>query len=268
MKPSFHLLLVLAATCITVRAQTSDVALEPQEKIRYQLILPDEKTPEVVKPNEPNPFNKGDLNTAKTDDSTSEENRVKDILKNLGVSGIKWDRDHGNVTCVMLGDMRLERNMTVPPVLPDQTVFLRVNSLSDTAIEMFWIEKKKRSSLVQRTPFIIPINLKATVRTAMPSIAPPEPAKGGPGKSFLIVPPRGQSMPDSPPLAAPEARRATIVDESGATDQASAPPTTKPETDAKKAPPDQQQAKGEEHPANMLLNLFLNKGTPAQQPVK
>jgi hypothetical protein len=235
-----------------VRAQSeSETDGETRERIRYLLILPEEKTPEVVKPNEPNPFNKGDVNAIKQDDTTSDENKVKDALMALRASGVVF-ADDGSVRAVMLGQLKLERGMIVPPVLPDQDVHLRVNSLSDTTIELVWIEKKKNLALPPR-PVILPIDLRPTVRYYLPSAAsaPPPPPSAGKGAvpigrqsaALLTQPP--------PPPANFEARRAIPVDETGTTVDSA--PTTAPENKAA-------------HPANLLMNLFLNKPQPTNQP--
>jgi len=96
----------------------------------------------VVKPNEPNPFNKGETGSIKQEDTTSDENKVKDALMGLRASGVVYS-DDGSVRAVMLGQLKLERGMVVPPVLPDQDVHLRVNSLSESTIELVWIEKRR-----------------------------------------------------------------------------------------------------------------------------
>lgn len=252
-------LLLYAGTA--AHAQVAEAPAETKERIRYQLILPDEKAPEVVKPNEPNPFAKSDANAIKAEETSSEENRVKDILKALGVSGKKCDPVTGMVSSVMLGDMRLERGAILPPVIADQTVRLRVNSLSDTAIEMFWVEKNKRNmSLTQRTPFIIPINLGPTVRTVayrpVPQAATPD--TNGKGAVILLQNPGG-----APPAEDPPVRRAVVVDETGT----STPEVIAGPDQPRSAPGDPQPGVvDDKHPANLLLNIFRNKSTPTQAP--
>lgn len=245
--PSLIPLALLVLSASSLNGQTdADADGESRERIRYLLILPEEKTPEVVKPNEPNPFNKGDLGAIKQEDTTSDENKVKDALMSLRASGVVY-ADDGSVRAVMLGQLKLERGMIVPPVLPDQDVQLRVNSLSESTIELVWIEKKKNLALPPR-PVILPIDLRPTVRYYLPSAttaAPPPPPKAG----QPAVPIGKQAAPlltQPPPPPTMEARRAIPIDDTDATAEAPAPDTP--------------------HPANLLMNLFLNKPQPTQQP--
>lgn len=250
-------LLALTAAAPLLHAEVGGET-EGSEKIRYQLILPEEKTPEVVKPNEPNPFNKSDGGQLKPEDATSEENKVKDALMAMRVSGVAMNSD-GSIRAVMLGEMKLERGQTVPQVVPDQQAHLRVNALTETTLELFWIEKKRNVALPPR-PVIIPVNLKPYVRYALP--------KGGSGQD-LAQPSSGgghpmgvQTSPDygrNPFVPAPEQRRAQPVDAAPAANTAGNQPSSPP------AKPDSGSDKT--HPANMLMNLLLNKGSvPTQQP--
>jgi hypothetical protein len=243
-------LLAFSASRMTGQTETETDG-DTRERIRYLLILPEEKTPEVVKPNEPNPFNKGETGSIKQEDTTSDENKVKDALMGLRASGVVYAED-GSVRAVMLGQLKLERGMVVPPVLPDQDVHLRVNSLSESTIELVWIEKKKNLALPPR-PVILPIDLRPTVRYYLPSAtaaAPPPPPKAG----QPVMPIGRQAAPlltQPPPPPAMEARRAIPIDDTGST--AETPPPAEP-------------ASKEAHPANLLMNLFLNKPQPTQQP--
>lgn len=270
MKRLPHLLLVLHFTAFVAAAQSpADPAAEGADKIRYQLILPEEKTPELVKPNEPNPFNKGDGGALKAEDSSSEENKVKEVMLSMRSSGVVIDTADGNVRSVMLGPMKLERGMLVPAVLSDQEVQLRVNSLSDSAIELFWVEKKKNTALPPR-PVIIPINIKPAVRYHLPS---PALAEGGKTDAKNFGRPYGlQSQPGMvkpvPPVMTSTPPRAIPVDETGTT----IPETPKEVADEKSAgekPADTKttppQQVPESHPANLLMKLLMDKAMPTQQ---
>lgn len=143
--------------CAQEGAGTADLKLE------YALIYPDEKAPELVKPEEENPFIAlADLN-AKEDTGSSEENTVKDRLLNMKVVGFS-KRPKGYR--VQLGDISLEEGMIVPPFLPDQSVALRVNSISDSEIEFVWLEKQ-RTGLPPRT-LLMPIRMRPVVRQMLP----------------------------------------------------------------------------------------------------
>ena len=272
MKQLPHILFLLHLSAAIAAAQSSaDTTSEASvDKIRYQLILPEEKTPEVVKPNEPNPFNKGEGGLLKAEDSSSEENKVKEVMLSMRSSGVVIDAADGNVRSVMLGPMKLERNMLVPPVLSDQQVQLRVNSLSDSAIELFWVEKKKNTALPPR-PVIIPINIKPAVRYHLPTAGVAEGAK--PNAKNLGGNPYGlQSQAEmvhpAPPPVAVTPPRAIPVDESNT----SSPAPRKEVADEKSAPaapvdpkPASPQPGQENHPANLLMKLLMDKAMPTQQ---
>lgn len=282
MKRFSHLFLLLHLTAAFAAAQNSaDAPQEAVDKIRYQLILPEEKTPEVVKPNEPNPFNKGESNALKAEDSSSEENKVKEVMLGMRSTGVVLDPADGEVRSVMLGPFKLERGMTVPAVLSDQEVRLRVNSLSDTAIELFWIEKKKNTALPPR-PVIIPINIKPAVRYHLPTPLAADSAKSLNRPYGLQTQPE-QSQPAAQPApgtgaagasagaSAKAPPRAIPVDESGT----SSPPSSKKEVvekavistpaDSKNADQKQQQQAPETHPANLFMKLLMDKAMPTQQ---
>ncbi len=132
------------------------------ERVKYSLILPEEKNPETVKPEENNPFESA-TNTAEKDGNT-EENRVRDQLLSMPVTGSSSGPDGIRV---MLGSIRLATGDIVPPVLPDQQVRLRVKSISPTAIELVWMEKKPTGL----PPKVLTINvdLSPRVRYQLPS---------------------------------------------------------------------------------------------------
>lgn len=268
MKRIPHLLLLLHASAILATAQS---VTEPQpdglDKIRYQLILPEEKAPEVVKPNEPNPFNKGEGGTLKAEDSSSEENKVKEIMLSMRSSGIVVDAIDGNVRSVMLGPLKLERGMVVPPVVSDQEVRLRVNSLSDTAIELFWIEKKKNTALPPR-PVIIPINIKPSVRYHLPTANTAETGKSNTkdlSRPFGLQMQAGMPSPTQPAVSNSPPPRAIPVDETGTSN---APAST---AVAQDKPSDKEPATTtppqvpETHPANLFMKLLMDKAMPTQQ---
>ena len=140
---------------------------EPAEgnnlKVEYTLIFPNEKAPETVKPEEENPFVAlADLSD-KEDVGNSEENKVKEMILAMQVVGAS-PRPQGYR--VQLGDMILEAGMIVPPFIPDQSVQLRVNSITEDQIEFVWLEKQ-RTGLPPRT-LLMPIRMKPVVRYAMP----------------------------------------------------------------------------------------------------
>lgn len=104
-------------------------------KVNYALILPEEKTFETVKGSENNPF--GGLVSDKAKDvSSAEDAKVTEILRSLPVNG-KSSRN-----TVLLGDIILRRGELVPEILPNQTVQLKVQDITQDHVELVFIEHK------------------------------------------------------------------------------------------------------------------------------
>lgn len=139
--------------------------------IKYALILPDDKTAETVKTGERNPFGKNEnelnLNSNK---GTSQENMIREHLSMLKVSGFSPDGPNG--IRVMLGDMALEEGQTVPTIIPDQTLNLKVSKITRQTITLVWIEKKN-STLPPRL-LTLPVDLEPTVRYVLHGQLPAE----------------------------------------------------------------------------------------------
>ncbi len=239
MKRKSILLLAFLATAVgSLRAQSSDPGdlSERGEKIRYLLILPEEKAPEVVKPSEPNPFSKADNHAIKEDGASGEENRVREILSSLPITGYVDGGIEG--PRVLVGPMKLRRGDLVPKVLAEQSVMLRVNSISREQIDLIWVEKKIKSGLAPRV-VTLPVRVKPKVRIALPSMpAAPDNSRGG-GNFIFQNDASMQANSDTPP----ETRKAVAADNS-------VPPPAG-------ASPSKAEA---EHPANMLMN-YLFKAT-------
>jgi hypothetical protein len=213
------------------------------DAIEYQLILPEEKTPESVKPNEPNPFNK--QITEDDDQNSSEENAVREALISLPISGISSGPRGKRI---MLGSMRLEPGMEVPDVVPNQQVHLRVNAITDTSLDMVWIEKKN-TGLPPRV-LSVPFNVKPVIRVKLASPTPKKtPGVDDASGTMGIVNP-GRSTPAS------ATNVATGSPEGG----------EKPSTPAPPPPGPPANANDPAHRANMLMNLLLNQPQPTQQP--
>jgi hypothetical protein len=167
MKMHFLVPLLAAATAVTAEAQTDflpDAPAAPAapqpEMVKYTLLKPEDKSSETVKNGERNPFGKSDSEKKVADQKgTNEENLIRDRLAKLQVVGAS---PGVNGLRVMLGDMVLEPGQSVPKVLSDQTVMLRVGSITQTTIELIWVEKKP-TGLPART-MVIPIDLRPYVR--------------------------------------------------------------------------------------------------------
>ncbi len=154
----------LIFTLMAASSHAQEAAGEEGEKrVQYQLVLPEEKTPENVKPEEHNPFESENEALSRKSTGDTEENRVRDKLLKLPVVGTKRMAD-GRMR-VLLGDIILETGRTVPQVLPDQMVELKVKNITPIQIELAWQEKR----LTGLPPKImtIPINISPQVRYQM-----------------------------------------------------------------------------------------------------
>ena len=114
---------------------------------------------------------------------------------------------------------------------------------------MITLEKRLAQEIVERTMCIIPFNVKPTIRHRLPVMAGGTSALGG-------VPKVGTINPNLPPSATPAA--------SGG-DGASAGSGQTPPIPSNTPPPAAADANDPAHPANMLMNLLLNKSLPTQQ---
>ncbi|MCA1963041.1 MAG: hypothetical protein LDL31_03735 [Prosthecobacter sp.] len=169
MKTSFSFL-ILALVLLQLFDQAAYAQAVPDkssdgqspERVQYTLILPDEKTPETIRPEENNPFEAiGDKDTNEGD---TEENRVRSILQSMPAKGGGFGPQGMRV---MLGSMRLEAGQEVPPVLPDQEVVLKVKSITPTQIELVWVEKKPTG--LPPKPFVIDVDVSPKVRVQLPA---------------------------------------------------------------------------------------------------
>ncbi|HRK14182.1 MAG TPA: hypothetical protein PK490_07815 [Prosthecobacter sp.] len=191
----FHILLLLLSSA-GLRAQESGE--EASERVKYSLIFPEEKTPELVKADENNPFETVAENGLNSEGDT-EENQVRDMLLAMPVGG---GVSGPNGLRVMLGGMRLEPGADVPPVIPDQQVRLRVHNISPSAIELVWVDK--RPTGLPPKMLVIPMDGSPSVRYRMPS--PGRGSSGGIGTirkdgMTALAPPR--DAPPAPPAPGP-----------------------------------------------------------------
>lgn len=162
MKKLFLLLSALsfAATMRGLGEEDASADEETKEgKVQYVLILPQEKTPELVKPNEQNPFG-GIADERDKQTVTGEELKVAELLRSLPVVG------RSRRGWVLMGDIILRQGEKIPPVLPNQSVELQVLNISPDAVELMWVEKKP-TGLLPRT-LIIPIDVTPKVSARLP----------------------------------------------------------------------------------------------------
>lgn len=232
---------LLISMSLATRGQAQDEPAEdaPKDgKVQYALILPEEKTPELVKPNEANPF--GGLIDEKTKDTASgEETKVSDLLRGLPVVG----KSSRNI--VLLGDIILRRGQLVPPVIPNQTVQLKVNDITPDHIELVWVEKKP-TGLNPRL-LMIATDVSPQVKQRLPGSMGA--GSGGPngGPVMTVV---GRNKPPAPDPSKPAQRAELVQDEA------------RPQGPASPAAPASQAASA----GSALLNLFF--GNQVKEPAK
>lgn len=215
--------LVLAMSFAPLTSFAQDAAPpegeEKEGRVQYQLVLPDEKTPERVKPEENNPFESAMEANARNAPEDTEENRVRDVLARLPVVGASL-RPDGKMK-VMLGDLMLEPGIIVPPVFQDQQVQLSVKNITPQFIELAW-EEKEATGLPPKVT-LIPINISPEVKYKL---------FGGQGATGKIMRGGGMIIKNGQPIAAKPLNAAPIPDRQ-------APPSSspaKPEMPATPAP--------------------------------
>lgn len=194
-------------------------AEEKEGRVQYQLVLPDEKTPERVKPEENNPFESALEINARNAPEDTEENRVRDVLAKLPVVGASL-RPDGKMK-VMLGDLMLEPGIDVPPVFQDQQVLLNVRNITPQFIELVWQEKEATG--LPPKAMLIPINISPEVKYKL---------FGGQGATGRILRGNGTIMRNGQPMAAKPLNTAPVPDRQA---PPSAPAVT-PELPATPAP--------------------------------
>ena len=232
--------LALAPWFAAAAEEATEAQEESAERVKYALILPEEKTPELVKETEQNPF-EPKVRDAGPQEGTTEENLVRDILLRLpavgGASGSQGMR-------VMLGGMRLIEGATVPPVIPDQQVTLQVKSITSGAIELIWVDKKN-TNLPPKT-LTIPLDVGPKVRHQLPAqVAPPRqaPVTGmgtirRNGVPVLVSPVEvTANAPSAMALPPPGSRHALAPDAEVAVQQESVPPPQAAPPDVDPLPP-------------------------------
>lgn len=188
--PPLAALMACLLAVMSAPAQEPPVEGEESGRVKYVLILPDEKNAELVKAEENNPFEAA--KDGREEDADTEENQVRDILLAMSASGMSTGPKGIRV---MLGGMRLEPGVEVPSVLPDQQVKLRVKDITPNAIELVWVEKKP-SGLLPKV-LVIPMDAAPKVRYrmsnggAMGTLRHGNPAGGGAGSGASGKPTAG-----------------------------------------------------------------------------
>ncbi len=207
-----HLMLLglgLAALAMPLRAQEEAVDGEEEKRVQYQLVLPEEKTPESVKPEEHNPFESESEAQNRLAPGDTEENRVRDKLLKLPVVGTVRMPD-GRMS-VLLGNIKLETGKIVPPVLPEQLVELKVKSITTQYIELAWQEK--RATGLPPKLMIIPINISPKVRYQMLGQTDEDTKAGKATNATMDLPLRQIAKQEAaPPVALPVVENNPVQD--------------------------------------------------------
>lgn len=211
--------MMLALMAVSGHAQEA-VEEGADKRVQYQLVLPEEKTPENVKPEERNPFESISDALSRQSTGDTEENRVREKLLKLPVVGAR--RTNGRMR-VLLGDIILETGCDVPPVLPDQMVELKVKNITPESIELAWQEK--RLTGLPPKLMTIPINISPRVRYQMFGQTEAESKERKGANATMKITPREDTEentasappatppPVVPPEAAPPPRAQVVADD-------------------------------------------------------
>ena len=165
--------LLLLSTSFAARAQDDELEEEQTDgKVKYVLIMPDEKAPDLIKASEATPFG-GVLDDKDKRNESGEEIRVSEKLRSMKVVGKssakKW---------VMLGDLILKKGDLVPPIISNQSVQLLVRDVTPDYIEMAWVEKKPTGQEPRRLMIQTDVSPRVLHRLPGSSLG----AEGTPGK--------------------------------------------------------------------------------------
>lgn len=223
-------LIVLASATACLAEEEGEARRD--EKVHYALILPEEKAPELVKPNEMCPFG-GVLDDKSKETVSGEEAKVGDMLRSLPVRG----KSSRNI--VLLGDIILRRGQLVPAIIPNQTVQLLVREITPEKVELMWVEKKPTGL----NPRLLTIDTDVT-----PQVSQRLPGnlsgKGGPAEAapMMTTKPRGEVAAEGKSPAAPPA---TVAE-----------PSAPAEKNTEQAPP----PAAKNSMGSQLLNMFFGKG--------
>ncbi|MCB1277357.1 hypothetical protein [Prosthecobacter sp.] len=256
--------LICAFAGPAVRGQEAVSGEETEQRVQYQLVLPEEKTPENVKPEEHNPFESESEAQNRLAPGDTEENRVRDKLLKLPVVGTKRMAD-GRMR-VLLGNIILETGGDVPPVLPEQMVELKVKNITSEYIELAWQEK--RATGLPPKLMIIPINIAPKVRYQMLGQTEDDPSSSNGVNATMDFPRRNfMDRPEDTPPATVSTPPATPKAEFVADDPASpfAPRSVEKEMVATSQPP---QAAAQKKPAEIPAQATAQTQPPSSPAVE
>jgi len=210
--PLLSLVLCVAAGQLSAQEPTAPDDFSPEKspvadlapaKMKYVLIMPEEKTSEPVKANERNPFVKpaDDMKSLGSGKGNTEENVIRGKMEKLKIVGVS---PGSKGLRVMLGNMLLEPGELVPTVIPDQTLRLRVSKITEQSIELAWVEKKPTG--MPSPTLVLPVDIRPYVRYKLPGQNTEKPASDKAAKSMVMgtqFTPReeGEDAPTSPKIS-------------------------------------------------------------------
>lgn len=259
MKHTLTIPLFSAALCLGALPSASRAEDDPsktKDKVEYALILPEEKTPELVKPAELNPFE--NASTAQQEDAAnSEQNRIKEVLMSLPPVGMS--RTSAGKLVAYIGDIRLEEKALVPKVLEDQTLDLRVKEITPRGVTLVWVEKKP-TGLPPREE-LIPMDIAPSVTVNLPGRSG-RTASGEQGAAHAMGRQQGRTARDVAP-----APSALLASDPGSTPRAV--PVEEQELPKMNVTPPQPPngpASDTGSPASALMNLLFGNPVKNGQP--
>lgn len=139
---------LIGLLCLPCTALAQDPAVIPPldaeppassySPMRLIEMRPDEKRPLLLSADERNPYAKRSPETEKAKDEVNEEElQIRKRLESLSITG----RSQGsNGLRILLGDIILEKNVILPPILPDQTERLRVAEIGGDMVVLDWLD--------------------------------------------------------------------------------------------------------------------------------
>ncbi len=135
--------------------------------------LPGEKIPEVLQPRERNPFVRREAkSTEPVVEAASEESKLRERLAAMNVTGVVRG---GDTSTVLLEGLILKPGHPIPPLIENQTERLAVSRITDTQVEIVFIEIDQRA---EARKILVPIDLRPRVNVHLAT--PPAPKQNSP----------------------------------------------------------------------------------------
>jgi len=183
-------LLLSALPCAFCLLAVADDA--PRVPLSQTGELPDDKTPELLRLKERNPFTRRETKIAEVAaDRESEESKLRALLEAMPVRGVS--RGDGSVK-VLLEHFILKQGEPIPPLLDGQTEQLFVRRITDKQIEIDFVESEKHAE-PRKILILIDLRPRVAMRTPSAEITPKTSAgsiKVRPAKSEVSATPEAQ----------------------------------------------------------------------------